>query len=59
MAEYSKVNIKLTDRQLKRLETAVEEKARATLRMSLKMFDGNASWNVTDNKTKNKAKKCI
>ena len=43
MAEYSKVNIKLTDRQLKRLQTTVEDKARATLRMSLKIFDGNAS----------------
>ena len=39
MVEYSKVNIKLTDRQLTQLKTAV--KNTTTLRMSLKMFDGN------------------
>ena len=41
MAEYTKVNVKLTDAQLKKLETAVKNKTRTTLRMSLKMFDGN------------------
>ena len=39
MVEYSKVNVKLTDRQLTQLKTAV--KNTTTLRMSLKMFDGN------------------
>ena len=41
MVEYSKVNVKLSDRQLKKLKTAVEKKTGTTLRMSLKMFDGN------------------
>ena len=41
MVEYSKVNVKLSDTQLKKLETAVKDKTGTTLRMSLKMFDGN------------------
>ena len=41
MAEYRKVNAKLTDMQLKKLKTAVKNKAGTALRMSLKMFDGN------------------
>ena len=41
MVEYSKVNVKLTATQLKKLKTAVKNKASATMRMSLKMFDGN------------------
>ena len=41
MVEYSKVNVKLSDRQLKQLKTVVENKTGTTLRMSLKMFDGN------------------
>ena len=41
MIEYSKVNVKLTNTQLKKLETAVKNKVGTTLRMSLKMFDGN------------------
>ena len=41
MVEYSKVNVKLTDTQLKKLKTAVKNKTGSTLRMSLKMFDGN------------------
>ena len=41
MVEYSKVNVKLSDTQLKKLKTAVKNKTRTTLRMSLKMFDGN------------------
>ena len=35
------MNVKLTDIQLKKLKTAVKNKTRTTLRMSLKMFDGN------------------
>ena len=35
------VNAKLTDRQLKKLKTAVKDKTETTLRMNLKMFDGN------------------
>ena len=41
MVEYSKVNVKLMDTQLKKLQTAVKDKAGATLRMTLKMFDKN------------------
>ena len=41
MVEYSKVNVKLSDMQLKKLKTAVENKTGTTLRMNLKMFNGN------------------
>ena len=41
MVEYSKVNPKLTDTQLKKLKNGVKNKTRTTSRMSLKMFDGN------------------
>ena len=41
MVEYRKVNIKLSDTQLKQLETAVKDKTGTTLTISLKMFDGN------------------
>ena len=37
MVEYSKVNVKLTDFQLKKLKTA----AKNTLRMGFKMLDRN------------------
>ena len=48
MVEYSKVNVKLSDSQLKQLKTAVKNKTVTTLRMSLKMLHGN-----------DLAKKCI
>ena len=41
MAEYSKVNVKLSDTQLKKLKTAVKNTTGTTLRMSLKMLNGN------------------
>ena len=41
MVEYSKVNVKLSDKQLKQLETAVKIKIGTTLRMSLKMVHEN------------------
>ena len=41
MVEYSKVNVKLTEAQLKKLKTAVKNKTGTILRMSLKMLDGN------------------
>ena len=40
MVEYSKVNVKLSDIQLKKLKTSVKNKTGTTLRMSFKMFDG-------------------
>ena len=41
MVEYSRVNVKLSDTQLKKLKSAVKDKTGTTLRMSLKMFNGN------------------
>ena len=41
MVEYSKVNVKLSEAQLKKLNTAAKNKTGTTLRMSFKMFDGN------------------
>ena len=41
MIEYSKVNVKLSDTQLKKLKTAVKNKTGTTLRISFKMFNGN------------------
>ena len=41
MAEYSKVNVKLSDTQLKKLKNAVKNKTGTALRISLKMFNGN------------------
>ena len=41
MVEYSQVNIKLTDTQLKKLKTGVKNKTGTTLRMSLKIINGN------------------
>ena len=39
--EYSKVNVKLSDSQIKRLKDAVKDNTGTTLRISLKMFNGN------------------
>ena len=61
MVEYSKVNVKLSDTQLKKLKSAVKNKTGTTLRMSLKMLDGNDLPHellLTTGK-KSKAKKCI
>ena len=41
MVEYSKVNVKLKDSQVKKLKTGLKIKTRTTLRMSLKMLDEN------------------
>ena len=41
MVEYNKVNVKLSNTQLNKLKTAVKNKTGTTLRMNLKMFDGN------------------
>ena len=41
MVEYNKVNVTLSDTQLKRLKNAVKNKTGTTLRISLKMFNGN------------------
>ena len=41
MVEYNKVNVKLSDTQLKKLKNAVKNKTGTTLRISLKMFNEN------------------
>ena len=41
MVEYDKVNVKLSNTQLKKLKTAVKHKTGTTLGISLKMFNGN------------------
>ena len=43
MVRYNKVNVKLSDSQLNKLKTAVKNQTRVTLRMSIKMFNGNNS----------------
>ena len=61
MVEYSKVNVKLLHRQLKQLKTAVKDKTGATLRMSLKMLDGNRLPHelLLSTRQEKKSKKCI
>ena len=41
MIEYSKVNVKLSDTQLKKQKAAVKNKTGTALRISLKMFNRN------------------
>ena len=41
MAAYSKVNVKLSDTQLKKLKNAVKNKTGTTLRINLNVFAGN------------------
>ena len=41
MVEYTKVNVKLSDSQLKKLKDAVSNKTGTTLGISFKMFNGN------------------
>ena len=41
MVEYSKVNVKWSDTQLKKLKNAAKNKTGTTLRISFKMFAEN------------------
>ena len=41
MVQYSKVNVQLSDTQLKNLKKADKDKTGTSLRISLKMFHGN------------------
>ena len=41
MVEYTKVNVRLSNGQLKNLKDAVKNNTGTTLRISLKMFDGD------------------
>ena len=56
MVEYNKVNIKLSDTQLKKLKTAVKNKTETTLRIRLKMFNGNNLSNELLSATRQKTK---
>ena len=41
MIEYTKVNVKLPDSQIKKLKDPVKDNTGTTLRISLKMFNRN------------------
>ena len=41
MVEYTKVNVKLSDSQIKKLKDAVKDNTGTILKISLKMFNGN------------------
>ena len=41
MVDYSKVNVRLSDSKLNRLRSAVRNQTGATLRINIKMFNGN------------------
>ena len=61
MVEYNKLNLKLTNAQLKKLKTATKNKTGTTLRMSLRMTSGDNLPHVLflKKRKKNKAKKSI
>ena len=41
MVEYTEVNVKLSDSQIKKLKDSVKDNTGTTLRISLKIFSGN------------------
>ena len=41
MVAYNKVNVKLSDSQLNKSKTAAKNQTEVTLRMNIKMFNGN------------------
>ena len=62
MVECNKVNVRLSDSKSNKLKTAVKNQIGVALRKNIKMFNGNkqvTSIIIVNNKTKNKAKKCI
>ena len=61
MFQYSKINVKLSDPQLKKLKTVVKDKTGTTLRISLKMFAGDDLPHdfLLTTRQKNKTKKCF
>ena len=61
MFENNKVNVKLSDTQLKKLKTAVKNTIGTTLTMSLKKLDGNDLPHelLLTTRQKTKLKKCI
>ena len=60
MVDYTKVNVKLSNTQLKKLKDAVKNNTRTTLRINSKMFDGNnLPHELLLATQKNKNKKCF
>ena len=61
MVECTKVNVRLSDSQIKKLKDAVKSNTRTTLRISLKMFNGNELPHelLLTTRKKNKNKKCF
>ena len=63
MVEYGKLNVKLSDQQLYKLKPAAKIQTGVTLRMNIKMFNGDRLPHelllTTRQKTKNKVKKFI
>ena len=41
MVEYNKLNVKLSDAQMKKLKDAVKDNTGKNFRINLKMFNGN------------------
>ena len=42
MVRYNTVNIKLSDSQLNKLKSAIKNQTGATLKMNIRMFNGNS-----------------
>ena len=60
MVKYTKVNVKLSNTQIKKLKDAVKNNTGTTLRISLKMFNGNNLPHELLLTTKQKTnKKCV
>ena len=61
MVQYTKVNVKLSNTQLKKLEDTVRNNTRTTLRINSKMFDGNNLPHelLLTTRQKKKVKKCF
>ena len=61
MVEYSKMNVKLTDTQLKKVKIAVKNKTGTTSTINSKMLNGNNLPHelLSTTREKNKAKKCF
>ena len=61
MVEYTKVNVRFSNGQLKKLKDAVSNNIGTTLRISLKMFNGNNLPHelLLTTRQKNKDKKCF
>ena len=61
MVEYTQVNVKLPNTQLKKLKDAVSNNTGITLRISLKMFNGNNLPHelLLTTRQQSKSKKCF